>query len=212
MKLYQSVGPNPHVVRMFIQEKGLDIDNIEVDLMGGENRQADYQAKNPAGQLPALELDDGSVISEITAICEYLEELNSNPNLLGDTPEARAQTRMWVRRIDLKILEPMTNGFRYAEGLPLFSSRIRCIPQAADELKLIAQEGLMWLDGQLGDNIFITGSEFSLADIMLFCFLEFGAQIGQPYDSSMMANISAWHKRVAARPATVESLHASQRG
>ncbi len=208
MKLYNSIGPNPHVVWMFIQEKGLDIDNIEIDLSGGENRQTEFKSKNPAGQLPALELDDGTVISEITAICEYLEELHSSPSLMGEDAVARAQTRMWARRVDLNILEPMTNGFRYAEGLPLFSSRIRCIPQAADDLKLVAQDGLAWLNDQMEGKQYISGENFSLADIMLFCFLEFGAMIGQPYDTEKLVNIAAWHQRVGARPAARESRYA----
>src|SRR6185436_19317714 len=101
--------------------------------------------KNPAGQLPCLELDDGSYLSEITAICEYLDEKRPQPPLIGTTPEERAATRMWTRRIDLNIVEPMANGFRFAEGLPLFKDRIRCIPQAADDLKAIAREKLAWL-------------------------------------------------------------------
>ncbi|HAW56620.1 MAG TPA: glutathione S-transferase, partial [Hyphomonas sp.] len=73
MKLYNSVGPNPHVVRMFMAERGIDLPKEDIDLMAGENRQAPYTTKNPAGQLPALELDDGSILTEITAICEYLD-------------------------------------------------------------------------------------------------------------------------------------------
>src|SRR5580658_9389323 len=111
MKLYDSIGPNPHVVRMFLAEKGLDVERRPVDLMAGENRQADYGRVNPSQTLPALELTDGEVVAEITAICEYVEELHPTPPLIGSTPLERAQTRMWARRIDLGIVEPMTNGF-----------------------------------------------------------------------------------------------------
>ncbi len=134
MKLFSSIGPNPRVVRMFIAEKGLEIPVEPVDVMGGENRREPYLQKNPAGQLPCLELADGSCLSEITAICEYLDEKYPEPSLLGATPEERAKTRMWVRRIDLNILEPLTNGFRFAEGLQVFRNRIHVIPQAADDL------------------------------------------------------------------------------
>jgi len=103
MKLYDSVGPNPHVVRMFIAEKGIEIPTETVDIMAGANRKPDYLAKNPGGGSPALELDDGSVLAEITAICEYLEERFPTPPLLGSTAEERAETRMWTRRIDLGI-------------------------------------------------------------------------------------------------------------
>ena len=180
MKLFNSVGPNPHVVRMFIAELELDIETVEVDLMGGENRKEAHLQRNPSGQCPALETDDGNFIAEITAICEYLDELSSQGSLIGETPKERAETRMWVRRIDLQIIEPLTNGFRYSEGYDLFKDRLRLIPQAADELKTLFQERLTWLDGQLEGKQFICGDRFSLADIMLYCFLKFGIKVGQP--------------------------------
>ena len=119
MKLYNSVGPNPRMVRMFMAEKGFDVPKVEVDLRGGENRRAPYASKvNPAAQCPALELDDGTVLAEITAICEYVDEKKKDtPSLIGDTPAERANTRMWTRRIDLNVVEPAANGFRFSEGL-----------------------------------------------------------------------------------------------
>ena len=139
-KLYNSIGPNPRVVNMFLAEKGIDFERVQIDLMGGENRQDAYKAKNPSGNTPALELDNGEVLAEITAICEYIDELHPDPPLIGTTPEERAATRMWVRRIDLGIVEPMANGFRYSLGLAMFQDRVHCIPQAADDLKAIAVE------------------------------------------------------------------------
>lgn len=200
MKLYSSMGPNPAVVTMFLAEKGVDLPVEKVDLMGGENRQAPYVAKNPAGQLPCLELDDGSHLAEITAICEYLDEKLPGASLIGGTPEERAATRMWVRRVDLNICEPLTSAFRYSEGLPLFQPRMRTIPQAADDLKALAQEKITWLDGLMGGKTWIAGERFTLADIMLFCFLQFGAQVGQPINPDNK-NIVAWVERVKARAA-----------
>lgn len=200
MKFYTSVGPNPAVVAMFLAEKGVELPTEKVDLMAGENRQAPYLAKNPAGQLPCLELDDGSYLSEILPICEYLDEKFPTPPLIGSTAEERAQTRMWVRRIDLNICEPMGAGFRFAEGLPLFQSRIRCIPQAADDFKALAREKLTWLDGLMTGKTWIAGDRFTLADILLFCFLQFGAQVGQPLDPENK-NLTAWMERVKARTA-----------
>lgn len=154
MKLYNSVGPNPRMVRMFMAEKGFDVPKVEVDLRGGENRREPYASKvNPAGQCPALELDDGTVLAEITAICEYVDEKKKDtPSLIGNTPEERATTRMWTRRIDLNIAEPAINGFRFSQGLKLFENRIRCIPEAADGLKAAAQDKLKWLDGLMAQN------------------------------------------------------------
>ncbi|HWA63639.1 MAG TPA: glutathione S-transferase family protein [Caulobacteraceae bacterium] len=199
MKFYNSVGPNPHVVRMFMAEKGLQIPTEDVNLMAGDNRKAPYTDKNPAGQMPCLELDNGAFLAEITAICEYLDEKNPNPPLIGTTPEERAETRMWTRRIDLNIIEPMANGFRYSQGLQLFQNRMRCIPQAADDLKAIAAEKLTWLDGLMAGKTWICGERFTLADVLLFCFLQFGAQVGQPLDPANK-NLTAWQARVAARP------------
>ncbi len=182
MKFYNSVGPNPHVVRMFMAEKGLTIPTETVDLMAGENRQEAHLKRNPHGQMPCLELDNGHHLSEITVICEYLEDKNPKPALIGTTPEEKAETRMWTRRIDLNICEPMANGFRFSNGLPLFQNRIVTVPEAADGLKKIAQDRLKWLDGQMEGGEFVAGKRFTLADILLYCFLEFGgaARSGQP--------------------------------
>ncbi len=199
MKLHNSVGPNPHVVRMFAAERGIELDKIEVDLLAGENRQDAYLAKNPAGQLPALELDDGTVIAEITAICEYLDETSSGTPLMGSTPEEKALARMWARRVDLGICEPMANGFRFSEGLDLFKTRMLTRPEAADGLKALAQDKLSWLDGQLADKEFIGGSSIGLADILLFCFLTFGASVGQPLNPDN-GNVNAWFERMQGRP------------
>ena len=199
MKLYNSVGPNPKVVRMFMAERGIEIDLQEVDLMGGENRQGDYLKVNPSGQLPALELDNGDVIAEITVICEYLEEKQGASSLIGTTAEERAETRMCLRRIDLGILENLANGFRYAEGEALFKDRMRLIPQAADDLKTLAQEKITWLDGLMEGKQYICGDRFSLADVALFVFLEFGTQVGQALNVDNK-NVMAWYDRVKERP------------
>lgn len=198
MKFYNSVGPNPKVVRMYMAELGIEMEQQEVDLMAGENRQAPYMALNPTGTMPALELDDGTVLSEITAVCEYLDEKQGQTPLIGATAEERAETRMWCRRIDLGILENLTNGFRSSEGLTLFKDRLHTIPHAADDLKAIAQEKITWLDGTMEGKEYVCGDRFSLADILLFCFLEFGTQVGQPLNTEN-SNIVAWYDRVGAR-------------
>jgi glutathione S-transferase len=201
VKFYNSIGPNPRVVRMFIAEKGLQIPSQEVDLMKGENREADHLARNAHGQMPALELDDGSFISEILPICEYLEDTNPSPALIGTNPKEKAEARMWTRRVDLNIVEPLTNGFRFSQGLRLFQNRIVCVPEAADGLKKIAQDRIKWLDGQMAGRDWLCGKRFTLADIHLYCFLDFGAQVGQPLNPEH-ANVAAWFERVKARPST----------
>ena len=115
MKLFNSMGPNPHIVRMYAAELGVAFDEVEeIDLMAGDNRKPDFLQHNPAGQLPAVVLDSGDIIAEITAICEYLDETTDNKTLMGNTAAERAHTRMWTRRVDFGICEPMVNGFRYA--------------------------------------------------------------------------------------------------
>jgi len=199
MKLHVSIGPNPRVVKMFLAEKGLSMEFVKVDLMGGENRREPYSAVvNRAGQTPALELDDGSTVTEITAICEYLEERQPSPPLIGTTPQERAATRMWTRRVDLKICEPMASGFRYAEGLALFQNRLRCLPEAAEGLKAVARDGLEWLEGEF-KGPWIVGERFTLADILLFSFLDFGATVGQPLDPTL-AKLTDFFARAKARP------------
>lgn len=201
MKLYNSIGPNPRMVRMFAAEKGLALPMVEVDLMGGENRQPAYSGQvNVAGQTPALRLEDGRTITEITVICEYLEEKHPTPALIGSTPEERAETRMWTRRIDLNICEPLANGFRASEGRRLFESRMKLVgAEGAAELKAIARDRLLWLDGLMTGREFVRGDRFSLADILLFAFLDFGAQVAQPIPAEA-AWVNAWFERVKARP------------
>jgi glutathione S-transferase len=201
MKLYNSVGPNPRVVRMFIAEKGITLPLEEVNLMKGENREESHLKRNPHGQMPCLELDNGHFISEIIPICEYLEDVHPAPALIGATPEEKAETRMWTRRIDLNICEPMANGFRFSAGLPLFQNRIVTVPEAADGLKRIAQDRLQWLDGQMAGREFVCGSRFTLADVLLYGFIDFGGQVGQPLNPEFK-NLGAWFARVKDRPST----------
>ncbi len=200
MKFYNSIGPNPKLVRMFAAEKGWALPNVtEVDLMGGDNRKEPYTKKNPAGQLPGLELDDGTFLAETLPLCEYIEELQPAPALIGTTPEERAETRMWTRRVDLKINCPMADGFRFSEGLGLFKDRMRTLPDSADGLKAIARDGMEWLDGQIVGRTTIVPGRFSLADVSFYAFAEFGIGIGQPIDPALK-NLTAWFEATKQRP------------
>ncbi|OYQ26083.1 glutathione S-transferase [Sandarakinorhabdus cyanobacteriorum] len=199
MLIYDSIGPNPRVVRMAMAEKGLTIPTETIDIMAGHNRQGDYIKKVPAGGTPALALDSGQVVSEITVIAEYLEELHPAPAIIGTTAEERAETRKCVRIIDLGYCEPMANGFRATEGRPMFEPRFPIVSVAAgQELKAIAAKKLQWLDGLMAGD-WVCGDRFTLADILLFCFVEFGAQVGQPLPDGLTW-LPAWRDRVAARP------------
>jgi glutathione S-transferase len=155
--------------------------------------------RNPHGQMPTLELDSGAFVSEITVICEYLEDKNPKPALIGANAEEKAETRMWTRRIDLNICEPMANGFRFSQGLQLFQNRIVTVPEAADGLKKIAQDRIKWLDGQMAGKEFVVGKRFTLADILLYCFIDFGGQVGQPLNPEFR-NLAGWFERTGKRP------------
>jgi glutathione S-transferase len=200
MKLYDSIGPNPHLVRMFAAEKGFTFkDVVKIDIMKGENRQGPFLAKNPAGGMPAVELEDGRVIAETIAICELIEETKPAPALIGTNATDRAETRMWVRRVEWKIIQPMTDGFRFSEGLPLFKTRMYTAPEAAPALKAIAQEGFKWLDAQLAGRDTIVPGRFSLADVALYALAAFGATVGQPIAPNN-TNVLRWFEATKARP------------
>lgn len=200
MKFYDSLGPNPKLVRMFAAEKSFALPQVEkVDIMAGANRQEPYLRKNPAGQMPSLELDDGRVIAETVAICEYIEEAKPKPALIGENAADRAETRMWTRRVEWKIVQPLADGFRFAEGLPLFKSRIRTLPEAADGLKAVARDGLAWLDAQMAGRDTVVPGRLTLADIVLFAFVEFGSSVGQGLDPALK-NLGGWFEKMKARP------------
>ena len=206
MQLYDSFGPNPRAMRMFLKEKNLNIPTKEIDLLKAENRRPPYTDRNPGGQLPALELDNGQCIGETVAIWEYLEENHPQPALIGRTPEERAETRQWQRRVEQNITENVYNGFRFAEGLQLFKDRVPCEPDAAPGLKRIAQARLKWLDGLIAGREFIVPNRFTIADIVLYCALDFAAGVGQPLDPELK-NVNTWFKRIDERPSAKASLH-----
>ena len=200
MKLYTSFGPNPAVVAAFLAEKDQQVPTVMLDIMKAESRQPPFLEKNAAGTTPLLELDDGTYIAESHAICEYLDEaVPGSFSLIGKTAVEKAITRMWVRRIDLNIVQPSASGWKYAEGAEFCKQFMPVIPHAADDLKAVAAHGLKWLDGQMRDNKYICGDKFTLADIFLYVFVEFGEYSGQPRDKSLQWT-ARWHDRLAAHP------------
>ncbi|MGL6044575.1 MAG: glutathione S-transferase family protein [Sandaracinobacteroides sp.] len=181
MRLFNSRGPNPQIVRTFLAEKGQDIELVPIDIMGGENRADAFMARNPFGQLPALELDSGKVITEVIAICELLEELHPAPALIGSSPEERAEARMWSRRIDLCVIEPFMAGFRATTGRAFFAPRMPLLSESAGgEMIGLLAGNLRQLDSLLEGRTWVCGDRFTLADILLGSFLLFGAQSGAP--------------------------------
>ena len=198
VKLFDSIGPNPHVVRMVLAEKSIELPKHRLNIVDRENRKPPYITVNPMGQVPALELDTGQVLTEITAIAEYIDELHPNPPLIGSTAFERAETRMWVRRLDLNIIEPMLGGYRYGEGLDFFKDRVVLIPEASAGLKSIARHWLGWLNQTMAGRPYVVGDRFTLADIMLYCFTRFGGKVGQPFDPAW-STLQEWFLRIGQR-------------
>jgi glutathione S-transferase len=179
VKLYSSLGPNPRLVRMFLIEKGLEVERVHYDIIKGDNRSPAFARKNVLQTLPVLELDDGTLLTESVPICEYLEELQPEPNMIGRSPVERAQVRRWVRWFDQDVVVPMTMGFRGGAGRPMFASRMSVVsPEAAAELSSMADEKFIWLDGQIADRDHLVLGRLTLADLIVFCFIRFGFTVG----------------------------------
>lgn len=205
MLLYDAISPAPRCLHMFLLEKQLQLPSTTVDVFAGDNRLHPYLDGNPAGQTPALRLDDGRVLAEAVAIAEYLEELHPEPSLIGRTAAERAETRQWWRRVELNITEFIHNAFHYAEGLERFRDRIPVVPEGADGLKHVAQDRLAWLDAMLTHGgPYLCGSRITAADIWLYVWLDFGNTKGQAFDRDLPF-IGSWFERMAARPSAERS-------
>lgn len=202
MKLYISTfAPNPRRVTMFIAEKGITaIETVALDLNAGEHRSAAFLAKNPMGRVPALELDDGRVLSETRAICTYLEGLHPEPNLMGDGFEERAFIEMADRRVELHLLLGIANAVRHTHpGLAVLEQPQFPDYGAAQGEKMRATA--RWLDSQLAHQSFIAGARFTVADITAYCGLEFGRGLMKFRPGAEgMPHLQAWRDRIAERP------------
>ncbi|MCH2345871.1 MAG: glutathione S-transferase family protein [Pseudomonadales bacterium] len=199
MKLYDlPPSPNARRVRIFIAEKGLEIPIVPVNMMTGENQSEDYLAKNPLGKMPLLELDDGTCIAESAAICRYLEEMNPNPPLMGRNPLEKALVEMWHRRMELEFLIPMITIFLHTGEM--WKDRVTQIPQVAETGILNVKERMEWLDRELDGKEFITGEDYTVADIAAQCAFVMGkAALGLRIAEDQL-NLSNWFTRVSSRP------------
>ncbi|GMN02345.1 glutathione S-transferase family protein [Erythrobacter sp. MTPC3] len=183
-KLHSSLGPNPRLVRMFAVEKGLeegkDFERVHYDIITGENRQnASYLEKNPLGTIPTLELDDGTCLTESWPICEFIEETHPEPNMFGETPAERAEVRKWARLFDQEVVVPMTMGFRAGAGRPMFAPRMPVLSEEAGaEIAAMSDEKWRWFDQALGGSNHFALGRFTFADLIVFCFANFGFTVG----------------------------------
>lgn len=205
MKLLNSFGPNPRMVRMFLLEKNITLPFENVDILAGESRKSPYLEKNPVGQTPGLQLDDGRVIAETVVICEYLEEQHPAPALIGTNALERAEARMALRRMELNATEYLYNGFRFGAGLELFKDRVRCLPDAAEGLNAKGADGLKLADSLLKGQTFLCGNRLTIGDLVLYCCVDFCASAGFKV-SPDLTNLHAWLERMNGRPSATASL------
>ncbi len=202
MKIYDLAAfPNPARVRIALAEKNAtdQVEFVEVDVMNGEHRKPEFLAKNPGGAVPVLELDDGTTISECTAITEYIDHAFEGPSLSGKTPKERAVVHMMQRRAETRLLDAVAAYFHHATpglgpDLETYQNK-----EWGERQRGIALEGMHYFDGILGSQPFLAGKEFSMADITAFAGLAFAdfAKISIPDDCN---NLLKWRKNVGARP------------
>jgi glutathione S-transferase len=199
MKIYDfTFAPNPRRLRIFVAEKGLKIPVEQVDLFTGKNRTPEMLAKNPAGGLPLLELDDGSHLAESVAICRYLEGLHPEPNLMGKDSREQAFIEMWNRRIELGLFAAAGRAFQHTNEL--FKARLKQMPEYGETQREATKQQLQWLDAQIGKKPFIAGDRFTIADITALVAVDFAAQAaGVPLDPALK-NLARWHQSVSNRP------------
>ncbi len=207
MLLYDAARPNPRAVRIFLLEKAITLPMQDIDVDGGENRLPDFVARNPSGQVPVLELDDGSWLAESAAIFQYLEELYPEPPLIGATAEERAVTRMWQRRIERRITEPLYAAFHYGPAVDMYKNRMVVLPESVADFKVLMHDGLVWLNDLLVGRNSIVPGRFTVADITLFAALDFGSSIGWSLPAELN-HLNQWFEAIAARPSIAASLHA----
>ena len=206
MKFYDCVtAPSPRRVRIFIAEKGIDVPTVQVDLRGGEQLGPEFRRLNPDCTVPVLELDDGTVLTEIFAICQYLEELNPEPQLMGADSRERALVTMWNAKIELHGLAAIAEMFRNkAKG---FKGRALTGAAEFEQIPKLVERGqarsllfLDRLDTRLADSEFIAGDNFTLADITAFVATEFAGMLRLEIGGRQ--HLQRWHQCVAARPAS----------
>jgi glutathione S-transferase len=199
MKLYNGrFAPNARRVRIFLAEKGLSLPMVDLDLAAMEQRSPSYAAVNPFQRVPALELDDGTVIAESIAICRYLEELHPEPPLFGSSALERATVEMWQRRLELSLFYPVAQAFRHSHP----AMKVMETPQVAawaEACKAHAAEAMGVIDQALRDRPFVAGDRFTVADITGLVALDFtkAARIAipEPY-----GDLRRWWDALAARP------------
>ena len=173
MKLYDNKMANsPRKVRMFLAEKKItNVDMVEINMMEGEHKTPEYRAIAPNSRIPALQLDDGTVIMESTAICRYLESLHPEPNLFGESPIEIASIEMWQARIFNELMIPLAMGFRHLH--PAMSALETQNKEYGETQKNIGIKSLKYFNSVLSESEFVAGDRYTFADIQMITTTDF---------------------------------------
>ncbi|TYL97389.1 glutathione S-transferase [Bradyrhizobium rifense] len=208
MKIYDRPGfPNPSRIRIVLSEKGFDdkVEFISVDLIGAEHKQAPFLAINPSGKIPVLELDDGTLISESTAITEYLDHLDGHPVLTGKTPREKALIHMMQNRAEAELMGAIDGYFHYATpGLgpamqPYVAPEWAGRKEWGERQRAKAIRGMTYFDGVLKSQPFVAGDAFSMADITVFASLNFAEAAGILIPGECKSLIT-WREKISNLP------------
>ncbi|MCC7268966.1 MAG: glutathione S-transferase family protein [Caulobacteraceae bacterium] len=199
MKLYGAPmpAPNPRRVRIFLAEKGVDLPETPVNMLKREHKSPEFRAKNSLGQLPTLELDDGTTISETVAICRYFEETHPEPPLFGATTVEKALVDQWVRRVEFAVMTPVGMFWRHAH--PRTAALLKQFTDFGESNRETYAGAQKWLDRELAGREFLALDSYSMADICLLSTVDFADWIGLPILDGF-EHLKAWHARATARP------------
>lgn len=200
MKLFDSQrAPNPRRVRWCMAEKGIDdIEIVPIDIFKGEHRTPEYRARAGLPNVPVLELDDGTAISESIAICRYLESRYPEPNLFGHDAREMAIIEMWMRRAEMLLATPLMLAVRH--GHPALAALEKQVPAFATAHLAAAQRALPMFERRLGESAFIADNRLTIADIVAFTGLDFARMIKFRPDGNLV-NVTRWAEAMRQRPA-----------
>ena len=207
MKLYTfAPAPNPRRVHMFLVEKNIELEEIEVQIREGANLLPPYSEFNPLRTVPVLELDDGQKITESVAICRYFEAVQPKPALFGSTPLEKAMVENWHRRVELEGMQAVAEALRNSN--PRFEDRAIAGPRNFAQIPALAERGLarlgFWfedLDARLKESPFVAGENFSMADISAYITVGFARMVKAQPDESL-EHLARWRTGIDARPSS----------
>lgn len=191
-------APNPRRVRIFLAEKGVAYDTIEVLIAASAHQTVEFRRKNPFALLPVLEFPDGRILRESMAICRYLEDLHPEPNLWGSDPWERAQIEQWNRHAELELLLPLAQVFRNTHAF--WAGKITQVPAFGEIMREHVNNRLAFFDDAVSSRPYMAGARYTVADITALCAIDFGKVSNVRLDAAAHPNLVAWYQRVTERP------------